>query len=205
MITEQGALCETLLGTLPRTLRCMPLLPTTSRSDSCCSAMSHSTSAGSPSRASLVTSRPRERAFSSTARRALSTSSVGLMDHWMSSGASFCSRRRRSSLTGRYELATTTFAPNFSATSSAKSTALLAVSEPSVPTVMVWIICSSLRLGAVKILCDLEGEEEYLRFPLWMQALLVGVLAVVLAIIVVQTANGWAGWVVFGGIVVAVI
>jgi O-antigen/teichoic acid export membrane protein len=44
-----------------------------------------------------------------------------------------------------------------------------------------------------------------LRFPLWMQALLVVVLAVVLAIIVAQAANGWAGWVVFGGILVAVI
>jgi len=70
---------------------------------------------------------------------------------------------------------------------------------------MVWIISSSLRLGAVKILCDLEGEEEYLRFPLWMQALLVLLLAVVLGIVVVQTANGWAGWVVFGGILLAVI
>src|SRR5918994_3134528 len=27
IITEQGALCETVLGTLPSTLRCMPLLP----------------------------------------------------------------------------------------------------------------------------------------------------------------------------------
>ena len=44
-----------------------------------------------------------------------------------------------------------------------------------------------------------------MRFPLWMQALLVVVLAVVLAIVVVQTVNGWAGWVVFGGIIAAVI
>jgi hypothetical protein len=55
------------------------------------------------------------------------------------------------------------------------------------------------------MLSNLEGEEEYLRFPLWMQALLVVLLAVVLSIIVVQTANGWAGWVVFGGIIVAVV
>ncbi len=55
------------------------------------------------------------------------------------------------------------------------------------------------------MLSDLEGEEEYLRFPLWMQAILVVLLAVVLAIAVIETANGWAGWVVFGGIIVAVI
>ena len=62
-----------------------------------------------------------------------------------------------------------------------------------------------MRLGAVKMLPDLEGEEEYLRFPLWMQAILVVLLAVVLAIAVTQVVNGWAGWVVLGGIIVAVI
>jgi len=55
------------------------------------------------------------------------------------------------------------------------------------------------------MLPDLEGEEEYLRFPLWMQAILVVLLAVVLAIAVTQVVNGWAGWVVLGGIIVAVI
>jgi membrane-bound ClpP family serine protease len=44
-----------------------------------------------------------------------------------------------------------------------------------------------------------------LRFPLWMQALLVVVLTIVLAIVVIEVVNGWAGWVVFGGIIVAVI
>ena len=44
-----------------------------------------------------------------------------------------------------------------------------------------------------------------MRFPLWMQALFVVLLAVVLAIVVIQVVNGWAGWVVFGGIIVAVI
>jgi hypothetical protein len=44
-----------------------------------------------------------------------------------------------------------------------------------------------------------------LRFPLWMQALLVVLLTIVLAIVVVKVVNGWAGWVVFGGIIVAVV
>ena len=44
-----------------------------------------------------------------------------------------------------------------------------------------------------------------MRFPLWMQALLVVLLTIVLAIVVVQVVNGWAGWVVFGGIIVAVV
>jgi hypothetical protein len=38
-----------------------------------------------------------------------------------------------------------------------------------------------------------------------MQALLVVLLTIVLAIVVVQVVNGWAGWVVFGGIIVAVV
>ena len=46
----------------------------------------------------------------------------------------------------------------------------------------------------------LEAEEEYLRFPLWLQALLIGVLAVA----VVTVVDGWADWVVLGGILVAV-
>jgi hypothetical protein len=51
----------------------------------------------------------------------------------------------------------------------------------------------------------LEGEEEYLRFPVWMQALVVILLAAVLAVAVVSVVDGWADWVVLGGIVVAVI
>ena len=51
----------------------------------------------------------------------------------------------------------------------------------------------------------LEGEEEYLRFPVWMQALLVVLLAAVLAVAVVTVVDGWADWVVLGGILVAVI
>ena len=51
----------------------------------------------------------------------------------------------------------------------------------------------------------LEGEEEYLRFPVWMQALVVILLAAVLAVAVAVVVEGWADWVVLGGIVVAVI
>ena len=52
---------------------------------------------------------------------------------------------------------------------------------------------------------SLVAEEEYLRFPLWMQALLVVVLAVVLAVAVLSVVDGAADWIVLGGIVVAVI
>jgi 4-hydroxybenzoate polyprenyltransferase len=55
------------------------------------------------------------------------------------------------------------------------------------------------------MLSDLEGEEEYLRFPRWMQGLLVLLLAVVLALAVTKTVSDWSDWVVLGGIVVAVI
>jgi hypothetical protein len=51
----------------------------------------------------------------------------------------------------------------------------------------------------------LEGEEEYLRFPVWMQALVVILLAAVRAVAVVSVVDGWADWVVLAGIVVAVI
>jgi membrane protein YdbS with pleckstrin-like domain len=44
-----------------------------------------------------------------------------------------------------------------------------------------------------------------LRFPVWMQALLVILLAAVLAVAVAVVVEGWADWVVLGGIVVAVI
>ena len=62
-----------------------------------------------------------------------------------------------------------------------------------------------MRRGAVKMLSDLEGEEEYLRFPRWMQALLVVLLAVVLALAVTNTVSDWSDWVVLGGIVAAVL
>jgi len=44
-----------------------------------------------------------------------------------------------------------------------------------------------------------------LRFPVWMQALLVVLLAAVLAVAVVSVVDGWADWVVLAGILVAVI
>jgi hypothetical protein len=90
--------------------------------------------------ATVVTARPASLAFSSTSERIASTSSVGLMDHWMSSGASFCSCLRRDSETGLYELIATSRASYFRARSIAKSTALVAVSEPSVPTATLVII-----------------------------------------------------------------
>jgi membrane protein YdbS with pleckstrin-like domain len=42
-----------------------------------------------------------------------------------------------------------------------------------------------------------------LRFPVWMQALVVVLLAAVLAVAVVLVVDGWADWVVLGGILVA--
>jgi hypothetical protein len=42
-----------------------------------------------------------------------------------------------------------------------------------------------------------------LRLPLWMQVLLVVLLAAVLAAAVVSVVDGWADWVVLGGILVA--
>ena len=44
-----------------------------------------------------------------------------------------------------------------------------------------------------------------MRFPVWMQALLVVLLAAVLAVAVVTVVDGWADWVVLGGILLAVI
>jgi membrane-bound ClpP family serine protease len=44
-----------------------------------------------------------------------------------------------------------------------------------------------------------------LRFPRWMQALLVVMLAVGLALVVTETVSDWSDWVVLGGIFVAVI
>jgi hypothetical protein len=51
----------------------------------------------------------------------------------------------------------------------------------------------------------LEAEEEYLRFTLWMQALLLLVVAAVVVLGVTSVVDGWEDWVVLGGIVVAVI
>ena len=44
-----------------------------------------------------------------------------------------------------------------------------------------------------------------MRFPVWMQALVVILLAAVLAVAVVMVVDGWADWVVLGGILLAVI
>jgi hypothetical protein len=44
-----------------------------------------------------------------------------------------------------------------------------------------------------------------LRFPRWMQALLVVMLAAVLALAVTDTVSDWSDWVVLGGIIVAVV
>jgi hypothetical protein len=50
-----------------------------------------------------------------------------------------------------------------------------------------------------------RGEEEYLRLPLWMQALLVVLLAAVLAVAVLNVVEGWADWIVLGAIVAAAV
>ena len=44
-----------------------------------------------------------------------------------------------------------------------------------------------------------------MRFPRWMQALLVALLVVVLALVVTDTVSDWSDWVVLGGIIVAVV
>lgn len=44
-----------------------------------------------------------------------------------------------------------------------------------------------------------------MRFPRWMQALLVVMLAVALALVVTDVVSDWSDWVVLGGIIVAVI
>jgi hypothetical protein len=46
--------------------------------------------------------------------------------------------------------------------------------------------------------------EEYLRFPIWMQGLLVAALAVVLALAVTDVVDDFTDWIVLGGILVAV-
>ena len=93
--TEQGALCETEFGTLPSSLRSMPLLPITSTSAPLLSASWTRIFAGSPSRASLAQRSPFSSARSSHSRSVASTSSAGLIVHCRSSGASRASRSRR--------------------------------------------------------------------------------------------------------------
>jgi hypothetical protein len=44
-----------------------------------------------------------------------------------------------------------------------------------------------------------------LRFPVWMQALVMLLVAVVVVLGVTSVVDGWEDWVVLGGIVVAVI
>ena len=44
-----------------------------------------------------------------------------------------------------------------------------------------------------------------MRFPRWMQAVLVVLLVIVLALIVTDVVSDWSDWVVLGGIFVAVI
>jgi hypothetical protein len=51
----------------------------------------------------------------------------------------------------------------------------------------------------------LEGEEEYLRFPVWMQALVMLLVAAVVVLGVTSVVDGWEDWVVLGGIVAAVV
>ena len=46
--------------------------------------------------------------------------------------------------------------------------------------------------------------EEYLRFPIWMQGLMVAALAVVLALAVTNVVDNATDWIVLGGILVAV-
>ena len=50
-----------------------------------------------------------------------------------------------------------------------------------------------------------RGEEEYLRFPLWMQALMMLLVAAVVVLGVTSVVDGWEDWVVLGAIVVAVV
>jgi uncharacterized membrane protein YcjF (UPF0283 family) len=51
----------------------------------------------------------------------------------------------------------------------------------------------------------LRGEEEYLRFPLWMQALMMLLVAAVVVLGVTSVVDGYEDWIVLGGIVAAVV
>jgi cell division protein FtsW (lipid II flippase) len=47
--------------------------------------------------------------------------------------------------------------------------------------------------------------EEYLRFPAWLQGLLLlSVVALIVVLGVTSVVDGWEDWVVLGGIIVAV-
>jgi hypothetical protein len=50
-----------------------------------------------------------------------------------------------------------------------------------------------------------EDVEEYLRFPVWLQALVVlSVVGLIVVLGVTSVVDGWEDWVVLGGIIVAV-
>ena len=50
-----------------------------------------------------------------------------------------------------------------------------------------------------------EDVEEYLRFPAWLQALVVlSVVGLIVVLGVTSVVDGWEDWVVLGGIIVAV-
>ena len=50
-----------------------------------------------------------------------------------------------------------------------------------------------------------EDVEEYLRFPVWLQALvLLSVVGLIVVLGVTSVVDGWEDWVVLGGILVAV-
>jgi hypothetical protein len=51
-----------------------------------------------------------------------------------------------------------------------------------------------------------EDVEEYLRFPLWLQAIVVTLICVVVAVLgITSVVDGWEDWVVLGGILAAVV
>jgi hypothetical protein len=50
-----------------------------------------------------------------------------------------------------------------------------------------------------------EDVEEYLRFPVWLQALVVlSVVGLIVVLGVTSVVDGWEDWVVLGGIIIAV-
>jgi len=50
-----------------------------------------------------------------------------------------------------------------------------------------------------------EDVEEYLRFPVWLQALVVlSVVGLIVVLGVTSVVDGWEDWVVLGGILIAV-
>ena len=135
--TEQGAWCETLFGTEPsrnRRAPVMPLLPTTIRSAPRSSATSRIASAGSPSRAKVSTSSAGlAHHVGGVAQRRVDL--LARVDHPLQVGRRLpgllAQAGLRDRLVGGDEH---TAAPTDFARSIASSTALRAVSEPSVPT-----------------------------------------------------------------------